>query len=503
MNDTNNLQIQEPHLQSHTSTEKNIILKNLDDLKPYSGNARTHSKKQVKQIADSIARFGFTNPILIDEDGLILAGHGRVEAARLLGLIEVPCLRLSEMTEAEKRAYILADNKLAQNAGWDESILATELEYLIEQVDEVDLSLTGFTIAEVDEILEVGGTDLATESEEDDKLPAVLDDEPVTRVGDIWQLGNHRLVCGDAREFNSYTQLLTNKDVISELAEMVFTDPPYNVKIDRNVCGSGNIKHSEFAMASGEMRPHEFIEFLKSTFDLLAKYSAKGSIHFICMDWRHIEEMLAAGNQTYSEFKNLCVWVKDNGGMGSFYRSRHELVFVFKNGDAPHINTFELGQHGRYRTNVWNYRGISSGGKSAREELILHPTVKPVAMVADAIKDCSSHGGIILDVFAGSGTIFIAAEKTGRRARGIEIDPKYCDTAILRWQAFTKDDAIMIETGETFEEVKQRRYKLSEASVQNQAKSQDLANGHNSKPSFPPGVLETYLKTKSINTGGL
>lgn len=322
-----------------TEPYQNIFYHKSNNLKPYPGNARTHSKKQIKQIASSMKRFGFTNPLLIDEKEMVLAGHGRLEAAKLLGLTEVPCVLLSDMTEAEKRAYILADNKLAQNAGWNESILATELEYLIEQVDEVDLSLTGFTIAEVDEILEIGGTDLATESEEDDKLSEVSDDVLVTRVGDIWQMGSHRLVCGDAREINSYAQLLTNKDGISELAEMVFTDPPYNVKIDRNVCGSGNIKHSEFAMASGEMKPHEFIEFLKSTFDLLAKCSSKGSIHFICMDWRHISELLAAGNQTYSEFKNLCVWVKDNGGMGSFYRSRHELVFVFKNGDAPHINT--------------------------------------------------------------------------------------------------------------------------------------------------------------------
>ena len=488
---------------SLSDLDKNIILNNLDDLKPYVGNARTHSKKQVRQIADSIARFGFTNPVLIDEDGLILAGHGRVEAARLLGLDEIPCLRLSEMTEAEKRAYILADNKLAQNAGWDESILATELEYLIEQVDEIDLSLTGFTIAEVDEILEIGGIDLATESEEDDKLAAVSDDAPVTRVGDIWQMGSHRLICGDARDINSYAQLLTNKDGIPELAQMVFTDPPYNVKIDKNVCGFGNIKHSEFAMASGEMSPEQFTVFLKSTFELLAKCSVKGSIHFVCMDWRHIPELLEAGNDIYSELKNLCVWVKDNGGQGSFYRSRHELVFVFKNGDASHINTFELGQYGRYRTNVWNYRGISSGGKSAREELKLHPTVKPVAMVADAIKDCSSHSGIILDAFAGSGTIFIAAEKTGRRARGIEIDPKYCDTSILRWQAFAKDDAILVETGETFEEVRQRRKKFLAASIQHQTTSKVFSDNSNNKAMLPPGVLKVYLKTKSTMTGGL
>ena len=448
-------------------------------------------------------RFGFTNPVLIDENNQILAGHGRVEAAKLLGQKVVPCLRLFQMTDAEKRAYILADNKLAQNAGWDESVLADELEYLIEQVDEIDLSLTGFTIAEVDEIIDIGGTDQATESEEDDQFPPLPDDAPITQAGDVWQLGKHRLVCGDARDIDVYAQLLTSESGIPQLAEMVFTDPPYNVKIDQNVCGSGNIRHSEFAMASGEMSKEQFVSFLQSTFELLAKCSAKGSIHFICMDWRHIGEMLKAGNQIYSELKNLCIWVKDNGGMGTFYRSRHELIFVFKNGDGEHINTFELGQHGRYRTNVWNYKGISSGGKTAREALKLHPTVKPVAMVADAIKDCSSHGGIILDVFAGSGTIFIASEKTGRRARGIEIDPKYCDTAIQRWQAYARDDAILIETGETFEEVKLRCKSLSKSPSSNSLLPTPLGKTSNQSSAKSSTSPQALIEQETQMRGGL
>jgi DNA modification methylase len=491
------------HFQLKYHDQNKIISKKLAELKPYPNNARTHSNKQIKQIASSMDRFGFTNPVLIDENEMILAGHGRVEAAKLLGLMDVPCIRLSDMTEAEKSAYILADNKLAMNAGWDESILATELEYLVEQSDEIDLTLTGFSIAETDEILEIGGTDPGTESEEDDRIPEASDDEvTVTRAGDIWQMGAHRLVCGDARDSQVYKQLLSDNNGNTELAEMVFTDPPYNVKIDNNVCGSGKTQHSEFAMASGEMSKEAFIAFLKDTTSQLVGHSKHGSIHFICMDWRHIQELLEAGNASYSELKNLCVWVKDNGGMGSFYRSRHELVFVFKNGDASHINTFELGQHGRYRTNVWNYRGISSGGKAAREELALHPTVKPVAMVADAIKDCSSHAGIILDAFAGSGTIFIAAQKTGRRARAIEIDPKYCDTSIVRWQAFAKDDAILVETGETFDEVQLRRSlaveQLSANDAENLFSDNCIAAETPSKTRIPWEGFPAIPQTKGI-----
>ena len=232
---------------------------------------------------------------------------------------------------------------------------------------------------------------------------------------------------------------------------MVFTDPPYNVRIRGNVSSSDRIGHREFVMGSGEMESDTFTAFLKTSCARMAGWSSDGAIHFICMDWRHVDEIGRAGREVYSELKNLIVWVKDNAGMGSFYRSRHELIFAFKNGTAPHINSFELGQNGRYRTNVWNYRGITSPTKDAREVLSLHPTVKPVAMVADAMKDCSSRGGIVLDPFCGSGTILIAAQKTGRRARAIELDPLYCDTAIWRWQLYAKDDAILIETGETFE----------------------------------------------------
>ena len=427
-----------------------------DALQPYPRNARTHSKKQIGQVRDSIRRFGFTNPVLIDDGNMILAGHARVAAARELGLEAVPCLRISTLSEAEKRAYILADNKLAQNAGWNEDLLAGELEYLVTQCEEIDIDLTGFSIAEVDQLLDVGGTDQSAESTDDDHIPEVKGNA-VTRPGDVWTLGRSRLICGDAREEQTYVRLMSGPGGELEHADMVFTDPPYNVPINGHVAGKGRTRHREFAMGSGEMSAAAFTGFLTSVFERLAAYTRDGSIHFICMDWRHLSEILEAGGAVYSELKNLIVWVKDNGGMGSFYRSRHELVFAFKNGTAPHINSFELGQNGRYRTNVWSYRGATSPTRESREALNMHPTVKPVAMVADALKDTSRPGGLVLDAFCGSGTILIAAQKTGRRVRAIEIDPLYCDVAISRWQTFAKDDAIHAETGETFDEVAARR----------------------------------------------
>ena len=412
----------------------------LDELTPYARNARTHSKKQLRQIADSIDRFGFTNPILIDASNTILAGHGRVEAARLLGLAEVPCIRVEHMSAEEKRAYVLADNKLALNAGWDEEILAEELKELLAVDLDFDIGLTGFTIAEIDSLVD-GLEPEEPGDPEEDRLPED-DGEARCRPGDIWQLGPHRLICGSSLDERTVVALMAG-----EKARMVFTDPPYNVPIDGHVGGSGKVRHREFAMASGEMTKAEFIAFLKTAFENLAASSLDGSIHFICMDWRHMDEVQKAGEGVYAELKNLIVWVKDNGGMGTFYRSRHELIFAFKNGTAPHINTFELGQHGRYRTNVWQYRGVNTLKAGRMDELQLHPTVKPVQMIADAIKDCSGRGDIVLDLFGGSGSTLIAAHKTGRRAYLSELDPVYCDRIIRRWEAYAKDDAELIACG--------------------------------------------------------
>lgn len=406
----------------------------ITSIKPYPKNARTHSKKQVRQIADSIERFGFTNPVLIDSENTILAGHGRVEAAKLLAMYEVPCIRLEHMTQQQKRAYVLADNKLALNAGWDEELLAEELKELLLQ-DEFTIDITGFSIAEVDHIIE-GNPNEEMGDPREDRLPPPDATKARCAVGDVWQLGRHRLICGNALDPKVIATLMD-----SHKAQMVFTDPPYNVPVDGHVCGSGSIKHREFAMASGEMSEQQFTQFLQTAFENMAAHSLDGSVHFICMDWRHMQELLRAGNAAYTELKNLIIWAKDNGGMGTFYRSRHELVFAFKHGTAAHINSFELGQNGRYRTNVWQYRGVNSLRAGRMEELALHPTVKPVQMIADAIKDVSKRGDIVLDPFGGSGSTLIAAHKTGRRGFLGEIDPIYCDRIIARWEAFAHDEA--------------------------------------------------------------
>ncbi len=418
-------------------------------LKPWPRNARTHSKRQIRQIARSIERFGFCNPVLVDDNNGIIAGHGRVEAARLIGMEEVPTVRLSHLGEAERRAYILADNRLAEKAGWDKEMLALELQGLIDLDFEVELS--GFETAEIDLVLDEARQSGSDDGPED-AIPPYGQEGVVSRPGDLWLLGRHRLLCNDARNASTWRDLLGD-----EKARFVFTDPPYNVPIDGHVCGLGRIRHADFAMGCGEMSEAEFTAFLTTIFRHLCVASVDGSIHQICMDWRHMGEMLAAGKAVYSELKNLCVWNKSNAGMGTFYRSRHELVFVWKLGTAPHINTFELGQYGRSRSNVWDYAGVNTFGPGRHDELAMHPTVKPVALVADAIMDCSRRGDLVLDPFAGSGTVLIAAERTGRRAAALEIDPRYVDLAVKRWQAFTGKEATLDVIGSTFEGVGEAR----------------------------------------------
>ena len=420
-----------------------VIERPIDELTPNPRNARTHPQKQLRQLANSIERFGFNNPVYINDDGQILGGHGRVEAAKLLGMKQVPTLTLSHLSPAEQRAYMLADNKLALNAGWDPDLLAQELQELID-ID-FDVDLTGFSLAEIDVILDdAREADPDTRDAPEDALPE-RSDAVVTQRGDLWKLGEHYLLCGDAREPADFARLMHGRK-----ADLVFTDPPYNVRIDGNVCGLGSVKHREFAFASGEMSETEFTRFLTDTLGNAASVMRDGAIAFVCMDWRHMGELMTAGRHAFTELKNLVVWNKTNAGMGTFYRSKHELIFVFKHGTAPHTNTFGLGDSGRYRTNVWDHAGISSIGGARDEELAMHPTVKPVALVADAIRDCSRRGEIVLDCFAGSGTTLIAAEKTGRKARIIEYDPVYCDTIIRRWEGYTGRPAINVSTGEVF-----------------------------------------------------
>jgi DNA modification methylase len=364
---------------------------------------------------------------------------------------DVPVVRVDHLTPAQIRAYVIADNKLAENAGWDRALLALELQELSVDLN-FDVTVTGFETAEIDLLIQ----DLNQGSpDEADEVPEVDRAAPaVSRPGDLWHIGNHLLLCGDALNKDNYAKLLGPKT-----AQMVFTDPPYNVAIAGNVSGHGKVKHREFAMASGEMNPEEFTKFLETAFVYFAQFSSDGSMHFLCMDWRHIRELLDAAAKPYREFKNLCVWSKTNAGMGSLYRSQHELVFVFKNGSAPHVNNVELGRFGRNRSNIWNYVGQNSFGGDRETELAMHPPVKPVALVADAILDCSERGGIVLDGFAGSGTTLIAAEKAGRLGYGIEIDPYYVDTIIRRFEAVYGVKATHMESGLGFAVVSRQRSK--------------------------------------------
>jgi DNA modification methylase len=421
----------------------------LGTLKRNPRNARTHSQAQIRQIAESIQSFGFQNPIMVDEQRNIIAGHGRYEAARLLGLRTVPVIVAKGLSETRCRALALADNKIAANAGWDRERLALELPELAELlvVEGVDVTITGFAAAEIDNLmLEL----VDPEADPADALPEVQP-KPSTTRGDLWRLGKHRLLCGDARNESDVNRLMAGK-----LAAMVFTDPPYNVRI-ASVQGRGKIRHREFVEASGEMSSAEFIAFLTESLKLAARVSKDGAIHYVCMDWRHMTEMLEAGRQVYGAPKQLVIWNKSHAGQGSFYRSQHELIFVFKRGDGAHINNFGLGQHGRSRSNIWTYPGVNTFRNGRLDDLSMHPTVKPVALVADAIRDCSRRGDIVVDSFLGSGTTILAAERIGRAGYGLELDPLYVDVAIRRWETFTGRDAIHDETGLTFADIAEGR----------------------------------------------
>jgi DNA modification methylase len=422
-----------------------VVYQPVATLVAYTHNARTHSPRQIRQIADSIAAFGFTNPILIDKTNTIIAGHGRLRAAQLLGIELVPTIRLETLTPDQVRAYILADNRLAEKAAWDDSILAIELQHLLAVNLDFDVTCTGFEVPEIDMILQ----EAAVKPSAEDSFEPAGAGSPVSRLGDLWILGKHRVLCGNSLDEGSYEKLMNGRK-----ADAIFVDPPFNVPIQGHVSGNGSIQHREFQMASGEMSEEEFTQFLTSSLGLLVRHSKAGSVHYVCQDWRHIGELLSAGKRIYEALLNLCIWAKDRGGMGSLYRSQHELVFVFRNGKSSHRNNVQLGRFGRNRTNIWNYPSINTASRQGEEGnlLALHPTVKPVAMVADALLDCTAPGNLVLDSFLGSGSTLIAAHRIGRVCRGIEIDPLYIDTAIRRWQRYTGSHAIHAETGKRFEQ---------------------------------------------------
>ena len=426
-------------------------------LNKYENNPRKHPEKQLVKLAASMREFGFTIPVLIGEDDIIIAGEARVEAAKRIGLQEVPVIVAHHWSAAQVRAYRLADNRLAQLGTWDNAALAIELAAIIE-FDESPIEILGWDTAEIDVILDDIGTNetsVSASDPADEQIEAPVD--PVSRPGDLWLLGSHRLLCGSSLDTDSWSRLLDG-----ETAAMVFTDPPYNVPVTGHVCGLGKVSHDEFAMASGEMSKPEFTVFLSGFIGKMIPHLKDGAVLDVCMDHRHVGELVAAIEGNGLTHLNLCMWNKNNGGMGSLYRSKHELVFIAKKGKAPHTNNVELGKHGRYRTNVWDYAGVNSFGKNRMTDLANHPTVKPVALVADAIRDVTHPGEIVLDAFMGSGTTMLAAERTKRRSFGIEIEPRYVDVAIRRWERMTGERAVLALTGRSFAEVAAERTALQD-----------------------------------------
>jgi DNA modification methylase len=431
----------------HGASALQVVSRPIAALTVNPQNPRLHTKQQIRQIAASIRAFGFNVPVLIDGQSQIVAGHGRVQACQELGIRVVPTISLSHLTTMQAKAFVLADNQLTDNSSWDERLVGEQLNELAAVNLDFSLEATGFEMGEIDVFIQ--GVVPASSSKEDsaDKVPEPASGPPISQATDLWLLGPHRVYSGSALEETAYAALMGE-----QRAAIVFTDPPYNVPIEGHASGLGRVQHKDFVMASGEMTVAEFTAFLLKACLLLRRYTRDGSLHFICMDWRHAGELLAAGRTAYAELKNMCVWDKGVGGMGSLYRSGYELVFVYKQGKGRHRNNVQLGQFGRNRTNVWRYPGSHSRSTDEGQLLALHPTVKPVTLVADALLDASARTDIVLDPFLGSGTSIIAAERTGRICYGMELDPRYVDVTIRRWQAYTGDHARHAVTGRRFGE---------------------------------------------------
>lgn len=423
-------------------------------LTPYEGNPRKHPEKQIIKLMASIREFGVAMPILVDVNNILIAGHAVLEAAKRLNIKYVPVLVAEQWSSAQVRAYRLSANRLAELSQWDDALLKVELAAIIE-FEETPIEILGWEIGEIDQML--SADDPNTADDLADVIPQMAS-ETVTRLGDLWCLGKHRLLCASSLEPVNWATLMDGA-----VAAMAFTDAPYNVPISGHVSGLGKKKHAEFQMASGEMSRSEFTVFLIKAIKEMVANLVDGAIFVFFMDWRHMSETLEALAANELTLINLCVWNKNNGGMGSLYRSKHELAFIAKKGKAPHTNNVELGKHGRYRTNVWDYAGANSFGRNRDADLADHPTVKPIALVADAIRDVTNPGDLVIDGFMGSGTTILAAERAKRIAAGIDIEPCYIDVAIRRWEAMTGLKATLADTGETFAAVAARRLIEAEA----------------------------------------
>lgn len=422
-------------------------------LTPHPRNARIHPRSQIAKLKAAIRKLGFRVPIIVDADNVILAGHGRHEAALELGMAEVPVIAFADMSEEDRRAFMLADNLLADKAGYDKEALRVEVQYLADVG--YDVEVTGLDTIEIDRLL---GAEVAGDSAEDDVVPLPVTGPPVSRLGDLWLFGHqHRLLVGDARDGDHVERLMGG-----QRAELVFTDPPYGCVIENNVSGMGRVRHDNFVMGAGqESLPELSLTILRPAFRHIAAHCRPGAIAFVCTDWRAAPHMLDAARGVFDEVKNWIIWVKTNAGMGTFYRSQFEIVLAFRVLPGKTINNFGLGEGGRHRSNVWTYAGANTFRGGRMKDLFDHPTCKPKKLVADAILDCSRHGGIVLDVFAGSGTTLAAAARTGRRGFGIEIDPKYADVTLKRMIGETGITP-MLEGAHPFDDVAAERRGMPE-----------------------------------------
>lgn len=420
----------------------------IDEIKIGEIKLRRHARRQIDKLSRNIDRNGFLIPVLVDANGVLICGHARIEAARHLGLERVPAIRVTHMTPEEIRAFAIAENRLSELSDWDRDVLKAELGVLIGLDLEFDMELTGFEMPEIEVIL-AGSEDQAVEDGDEDDDPVPPGALPVTRLGDVWISadGSVTLVCGDSRSEDTYRLLLGD-----ELADLIVTDPPFNLSVTKFIGGNGRAQRREFREASGEMSDAQFLQFLHDILRLYAQFGKDGSLHYVFMDWRHIDALITAGRDIYQAFINLGVWRKTTGGMGGLYRSAHELCAIFKKGDAPHVNNVQLGRFGRNRSNVWTHQGANTFRKGRDADLAAHPTVKPVEMIKDIIKDASHRDGLVLDAFVGSGTTLLAAVRTGRRGAGIEIDPLFVDVSIRRIQSATGLTFVQRETGERFED---------------------------------------------------
>jgi hypothetical protein len=407
----------------------------VDSLRPAVRRTRTHPAGKRRTLEDSIREYGILDPITINGANVIVDGHLRVEIARKLGYRALPTIRIAHLSDAELRAYAIAANKLPAVANYNVEELRLEFEEIKADAPLIDLTLTGFTIGEVDQI---AGNHAAGRYDDLDEVqeaaPATV---PVSQLGDLYALGDHRLICGDSLYSATFNRLMDGDE-----ADCCFTDPPYNVRVNGHVSSSG--KHAEFAMASGEMTRPQFEHFLTSALGNIAASLRDGAVAFVCMDHAHLGELLIAGDETFDARLNICVWDKGRGGMGSLWRSQCEHIAVFKKGTAPHVNAVELGKHGRDRTNVWSFPGMAGFGRGRRKALELHPTVKPVALIAEALLDVTGPSAVVLDPFGGSGSTLIACERIGRRARLVELDPVYVDRIIVRWEKLTGREAELL-----------------------------------------------------------